>query len=427
MSTRARNLLAVTYMALLVLWAAGYFFLISKLLVRHELLWHLSHGSIFYVDFCNEYMAGQLAAAGADIYDRQVQFQWWNRFLSPYHIDQTIFLQSPPYFFCLMVPFGLLPAETAYMVYTVLTVGFAWICLALLLHSRGSFTRRQIFVFIAATTASLPGFEALRHGQLSWWFLGMFCLYWQALIKDKPFMLAAILAFISVKPQFIPFLLIPLFAGRRWRALAAYGAAQAAIIALAGLVVGWDNVWGWPAVLFHAETTGEVVGVNPAYMVNIRALLSRFLDQGLALSISFAATGIGLILLYICWRVAFNRPGQLAAWAMSATVVLSILDSPHCHLFDCLLLALPAALTAPALSLFAALKVKPATLRLWLCALILYPLFGVVVFTLREIIPGLKYESAPVIAYNFILAIACAGCFLAFARAGAGNSADIKE
>jgi hypothetical protein len=61
---------------------------------------------------------------------------------------------------------------------------------------------------------------------------------------------------------------------------------------------------------------------------------------------------------------------------LALTVVIGLTCSPHCYFHDCLLLAVPAALTIDSLSLAAVLKIKTLSQKLWTLMLLLIPLLG---------------------------------------------------
>jgi hypothetical protein len=67
---------------------------------------------------------------------------------------------------------------------------------------------------------------------------------------------------------------------------------------------------------------------------------------------------------------------ELRLWALAMTMVAAVTLSPHSHVFDCVLLAIPAALTLPTLSLVDALRIEKQSLRWWSVTFIVFPILS---------------------------------------------------
>jgi hypothetical protein len=71
---------------------------------------------------------------------------------------------------------------------------------------------------------------------------------------------------------------------------------------------------------------------------------------------------------------------DICRWLISITFVLALIVSPHTHYFDCLLLAIPAALTLPTIDLPALIFKSGGAAglgrwhRIWCIVLLVYPI-----------------------------------------------------
>jgi len=408
-----RNLLSFGYVCLLLSWLLGFVFLLAKLFLNHQLFFYRQADQLHYQDFVNVYMSGSLVYSGNghSIYDPATQLAWWNHFLAPIHIDKALYWQYPPFFFSLMTPLALFPIALAFLLWTALSLTVGLAAILLLLKARRCFSRLDVALFCLGVLASLPSWMTLRMGHLAYFMLGLFALFYWSWVTRRDLPGGVALAMCSIKPQYLIFLLLPTLAACRWKLIACALVAELILIILAWATVGFENVIGYPNVLFHVETSATVHGVNPEQMISLRACLSQILPQTVALPVSLVVCFACLIALFLAWRLAIRRQGQAIPWAMALTVTAGLLVSPHTHFYDCLLLALPAALTLPNLNIWQALEEPDAAFRTWCLTLLIYPLIGVFLFAAWEFIPGAIHQPLPTMIVNLILLISAILCF----------------
>lgn len=185
---------------------------------------------------------------------------------------------------------------------------------------------------------------------------------------------------------------------------------------LAALFIGPENIVGYPKVLTMAESSSRFIGVNPQYMVSIRGAFSTFVPHKTAMFITISILLVSLLPLALVSRIVIKRSSSYLVgcrWLVSISVVLALIVSPHSHYFDCLLLAVPAALTLPTLDPVALIlkNGQAAHLsvwhRIWCGILLAYPLISWPI----NFVPGLQslgareLEGMVFLTINLVLAV----------------------
>jgi hypothetical protein len=381
-----RNLAAFGYICFLVLWLAGSLLLLARIAAANELLVSFHDQTLVFSDFVNCYWSGQLTMSNLrhEIYNATVQLDSFNRLIAPAHVDKVCVIQYPPMFFLFMAPMTVLPINLAFLAWCAVSIGLGIWGLSTILHDTGRYSMRQIALFLLAVCVFLPAWMTIRMGQLAWWVVALaaaFCLAWK---RRRDVICGAILAISTVKPQYTPFLALPVLGAQRWKVLIAAAFFEAVLLGACILIYGLDNVVGYPSFLMHAESSSVYAGVHPEKMVSLRGLLSSFLPQSVVLPVSFVALAASLSLLWV-WHAASKGDKQLLPWAMGLTVVFALVVNPHVHFYDCLLLSVAAGLTLPTVNLFAAVKLQPVSLRVWTSLLLLYPILSCGLFVYWDV------------------------------------------
>lgn len=328
-------------------------------------------------DFFQYYQASQLAVSelSHQVYDPVVQSEWFNKLIAPLHSDKIFYNQQPPYFYPLLIPLSFLPANFAYTTWCVLqtTLGLTAVWLV---SRQGLLSERQRKIFLLGVLASFPAYICLWHGNTSFWLLGFLGLYVHFLYQKKDFFAGVMLSLSTIKPQYAFVMSIPMFGMWRWKALIAAILTEVTLLVLAVVVIGWQNVIGYPAIVTNAESNPLFIGVKPQVMASIRGIFAQFLTIKESLQATTAIMFISLIPLLILWiKTGKANSDNRLRWAWALTVMLAILVSPHTHVFDCVLISLAAVLTMPTLSLID-LKPLPTWQRIWCVILILFPPLG---------------------------------------------------
>lgn len=325
-------------------------------------------------DFFQYYQASQFALSDLSrhVYDPEVQREWFNKLIAPLHSEKIFYNQQPPYFYPLLIPLRFLPANLAYptwcLLQTALGLTAVW-----LVSREGLLNERQRKIFLLGVLASFPAYICLWHGNTSFWLLGFLGLYIHFLYQKKDFAAGVMLAMSTIKPQYAFVMSMPILGMWRWKALVAAIVTEVILLALAVVVIGWENVIGYPQVVTNAESNPAFIGVKPQVMASIRGIFAQFLTIKGSLQATTAIMFVSLIPLLVVWiKTARANSSVRVRWAWALTIMLAIFVSPHTHIFDCVLIALAAVLTMPTLSLIE-LKELPMWQRIWCALVILFP------------------------------------------------------
>jgi hypothetical protein len=267
--------------------------------------------------------------------------------------------------------------DQSFIAWCALSFTFAAWGLALILTKERGFTIIAAVAFMLGTFVSFPSLLTLRYGQVAWFLLGAASLYYYFWIRGKDFLAGFFLALISLKPNYAIYMAIPAFAQRRWKIILAGFLTEVVLLVMAGLSLGWQVVLDYPKNLYYVETSTRNFGVFPERMTCMRAVFARFVDIPKALALSnylYFAVVIGLFFLWFYY--AKRKPGdkQIQNWLMAITVLATIVFSPHTHVYDCILLALAAAITLPTVDLFSLPRQGRPSHYIWCVIFILFPI-----------------------------------------------------
>jgi hypothetical protein len=409
-----RLLILIVYLAFFALSAVASINLLRVPIADPLWYFHCPPGTYQLIDFSQFYQAGQLAISkySHQIYDPEVQNQWACALVAPYVPAKIFYNQSVPFLYVLLIPFGLLPYNQAYIAWCLFTMALALLALFLLISRQGYLKGPARGLFLAGVLASIPSYLTIWHGQTTFLLTAAFALMALLLMQKRDLLAGLSLALTTFKPQYmLPFIALAWGMDRK-RVLLALCLFEALLMAVAAAFIGPENIIGYPKVLAGAESTSRFIGVNPQYMASMRGLLSTFLPHKTAMVITTGLLLAALLPMALIARAVIRRT-QLdqsgCRWLISITFVIALIVSPHTHYFDCLLLSIPAALTLPTVDL-AALMCKRGSAsglslwhRIWCCILLLYP----PVSWLINFIPGgaRELEGMIFLAINMALAV----------------------
>jgi hypothetical protein len=341
-----RRLFLFFYSAFAVLSLVGLILISSKYLAAG------GPDSSSYADFTGYYRSARIVLSSdrTRIYDRDLQLRYFNELAAARKSTEPIYSQNPPYFFVLLSPFALLPLKLSFTLWIVLSALSVFAALYLLMKRLPDAKPATAFVFAVTALISAPGWIGISVGQMSCFIAALTTLFVIGFMRRQDLLCGLALALTTTKLQYVFLLSAPLLAAGRWRAIAWGIVAEAALLSLSALVLGIDNVIKYPGLLFSAETTKDYQGVFPEYMISLRGVLSLAMDRHAALLSSTLIVFAGIIPIFLLWRQQRRFDSrETAAWAMSVTIILALLLSAHTHIYDDILLVIPAALTLPLL------------------------------------------------------------------------------
>lgn len=345
------RLAPLLYLALLVIWnVIVYCYLIKLEIDRWPLCW----------DFIHYYQCGAMALSPDrfQVYNAQVQLDWTNKLISPAHADELWFVHFLPFVFPLMIPVALLPLKLCYVLWCTVST-FAGVSTFVAILKQRKWPVAAISGFCLAAVACFPAWFNAWFGQFAWFYLCLLALYFFSLREKKDLRSGMLLALLSIKPQYMPYLLAPPLVSRRWKALVAMFVCELILVLLAVLTIGWDNVVHQPFIMLSTEQQTGIMQANAANMVSLRGLLSLFVPDRAVLWVSFILNVAAFPVMWLVWAKAFRKEaGSMLNWAMAVTLLAILVLSPHSHVYDCLFVMLAAALTLPSFRLSSVLALR---------------------------------------------------------------------
>lgn len=328
------------------------------------LLWHLfllvfafARGLAGRMDFVSFYTGGTiiLQGLGPRLYDLAFQTRVQRAILGPEWTfrDGVLPFNNPPQFALAMVPFSLLPLNTAFGLWTALGLVTAGWAIRRLLRLVVRWNRQEYRMALLGFWALPPLGLALLHGQPSPFVLLCLTEWTIALKEGREFRAGVWLALAAIKPQAILFPALAVLAARRWRALA--GAGSAGLVILVGTAAALGPSI-WPDYLRWLAETGSYFGrfgVYPQVMYNLKGTLTLWLGAERAFliqAISAGALAVGTVVILALWaRTPWISQEPGFDFRLVFTVTLGALLSLHQNQHDTLVLALPAVLFYDAL------------------------------------------------------------------------------
>ena len=302
-----------------------------------------------------------------------VEFDWGNRGFSDFHngtyfptkafIDgkspysgavaqeYSLARETPPYspiVFIIHIPFALLPIEIArgaFFVYSLGVLGALAFCS--LRMARQSFRWFDFLAIWNLLLLSRPGHLTLFTGYFTAEIV-LGCVLALHFATKKPWLSGLALVLASIKPNFVlPLILMMLFA-RNFKAVA-WGILFCAITAGAG--VGWlSHERGFASVFEEVQSGQKALHVEPTEMpvntwtrLDLTGMFAKVINWAPGDSVYLVVMAIMLVAVGLL--VLRKSPGNLrggAASPQSLFICVGVLLSIYHHVYDCLLIAVPA-------------------------------------------------------------------------------------
>jgi hypothetical protein len=279
------------------------------------------------------------------LYDLRTQAEFQSRVASVH-----IFYNHPPFETLVFLPLTCFGYRTAYMVWTLISVGLL-AAAALLIESRVSvsstifrYTRIPVdfgLAFVVFLTFA-PVTTCLLLGQDSMLMFLIYTLVFVLLQKRAEFRAGCVLACGLFKFQLIVPLVPILLLRRKWAAARGFALAGSLLILASIGVSGVQVLAAYPRFLLFESSHQQVAGFAPEYMPNIRGTLHLLVDGRLGSPVfaMLVALASGLVL----WLVAKHWRDEQLGLSFSAAVFATLLVSYHLYDYDLTLLLLPIAI-----------------------------------------------------------------------------------
>lgn len=343
-----------------------------------ETVYTHENGVFQSVDFISYYAIGNILKSkkSHELYDPAVQMEFFNDAIKPLKLEVSVYNQYPPFYYLLFVPFTVLPIRTAFfswLALTSLTGGLALI----LLSTRGSGLSKMGAAFVALSTlASFPGFNVFTFGLASWLFLAFFCLFYWSLISNNQLRSGINLGLLAMKPHYMVSALVPALFVKSKTIFLSLLATVILLCLSAGIVAGFENVLGYSKAIVIADSSNLTSNLYPERMICLRQILTFFLARDQALLLSLVVFFLSLIASGWLFHQSIVEKKFPLPWAISLSILLLLLFSPHQHVNDCILIAICTVLTVPSIRPSILFGIKPWSLRIWCGLLLIYPVLS---------------------------------------------------
>jgi hypothetical protein len=394
-----------TYLCVLFCWAANAYIEIGHYFVSKTLFARVLDGKPYVNDFVLYYLAAKLAARGSavNIYDPGIQEAVVEQIVAPVKPDLNFYMQYPPYFFSAISPLSVLSIGTAYIVWVVSWIVVTTISLWLFVKDSITTVFGRVFA-VVAVLATFPCWLTVELGQATLFQLPATVAYFLLLRRDKPFLSGLISGILFVKLQYVPiYLLCGLIIGR-WQYAAGAAISACALALLALITLGSDNLAVYPHALLFAETSNKVSGISVYSMQNVRGELFILFgrETGFTHAIIIAAYGLSILVIAAMWIKLYPRLSTTLTrekafnYCAGATVLLMLCSSPHTHVHDFVMAAIPAILFYPlCLSTSTSAVQKALKFAIVSAPLLTWIFFiGQVVFIVAKMEPYLLWSAA---------------------------------
>lgn len=297
-------------------------------------------------DFVHFYQFGTIVRSPerSHAYDPETQNRLLEKIMRPGETVPISFLhESVPYFGLFMTPFTLLPIDAAQVCFNLVTLTFGCFGLMLLLKLRDDLKLWQKATIVAGIIGSYPSIYTLSIGQATWLLAGIVSCYIYLFIKKKDILSGIFLALTTIKFQYLIFLAIPVLVARRMKLIIAAVIAELLLLLVSAQVIGWQAILSYPQYLYNTDIN---LPVKAQGMMSTRAVFSMLMPQAPATYCSLAVAVGACVILALSWKLVDRSQSKESTWALMAlTIVAALVFSPHTHVYDALLLAVPAVLT----------------------------------------------------------------------------------
>lgn len=301
----------------------------------------------------------------------------------------------PPHTAALFAPLGLIPLDTAFVLWSLLQLGMLAGLLATLHQMARDWAPHERWLLFSGVIAFPPLFYGFILGTFSLWALVCLLLTYQALTRQRDAWAGGWLVLATFKPQSVFMAGVMLLGARRWWALASGAAIGGIFFLLSSALIGWHI---WPTFLRLLLSDDFTISYNAQIMHNLKGLLLGWFGDTSAPLIR-QISGLGLVLgsaLTIwLWRGRWQPAAITFAPRFALTVLIGVFFSPHLYPQDSIVLLAVAVLFYSYLR-----QQRPTHLRSYAIFVLLCPLL----FLLSRFVIGTSLGIRPPLVIMLILA-----------------------
>jgi hypothetical protein len=286
----------------------------------------------------------------------------------------------------------------------LLSTTLAMLALILLARLAGRNSIETVGILLG-TQASMPAWYCLSLGQTSWFFIAFFGAFFLFLITRREVALGAVMVLTAIKAQYAILMVIPMLVCRRFRGLAVAFLLCCVLCAISAQLIGWNNVFNYPITVGKMASSRDLDYAFVAHtLVSLRGPLTVLLPWSVSIVFSAILSVAGLGALIWIWHRAKGGTPSSLLWACALTIVIGLVTSAHSHIYDCLLLSIPAVLTLPALRLEKLLRLESLSLKIWSLLFYFYPLFSLAYYTFHQSLGAFDFLPFTLINIGMVIA-----------------------
>lgn len=321
------------YLILLCLWTVFSYCMLAYLHVVH---FPMFMDFVHLLTLADSVSSGQCAMA----YDYKTHLGLVNQRISPVHLDGIDLPHLPIHQALLALILVALPTGPAYLVFCLASFGIGIWTIWKILPAGGAGER---FKYLLLVFSSFPSLQSLWFGQVTWFLFSILAFLAAALRENRRLMSQVALIFLSLKFQYLPAFAAGQLIRFGLKGIAIVIPGVLAVALLDYLILGLDGCSRYLQCIGSPDPKADL-------MVSFLGL-STLVSGGsvpLALQVLMMTAGLGIIVL--AWLKAKSNWQEGLKWAVSLTVLISLLFSPHSHAYDAMLALIPVLITLPYLT-----------------------------------------------------------------------------
>jgi hypothetical protein len=348
-------------------------------------------GKVKGTDFLHFYVMGSIAREGRweQLYDVQAH-QARAQAVVPGSTDTLYIPVESPQLALLFAPLAAQRYTIALALWLAIAVAtYAGSCLLMWRDCRALHPHRAIVI---ASCAAFPGLNSeILHGQTACLSLAAIALALFALRREWRFGAGMTLGFLVFKPHWVLAAGAVFVAAREWRVVAGLILSAFAQVALTYLAVGGSVMRSYTGMLGTIPRIARLLEPQPGD--SLKGFFDVFVPYEPAAMLAYGTAAV--VVALIAARVW--RSGESIDIRLSAIVLAVILISPHVNVYDLILVAPIAFMSANWLTLVAN-DGRGKALSIWLCILLAAPFVGQLPAVIR-----LQFSVTAMIAMLFLL------------------------
>ncbi|HEV2118185.1 MAG TPA: glycosyltransferase family 87 protein [Terriglobales bacterium] len=301
-----------------------------------------------YPDFTAFYAAGKCLqrGLGSQLYSMETQARIQLEFASGVKIrNGPLPFTHPPFEAALFIPFAVLSYPGAYWAWNTVSL---LLLLAFLLVLRSHVPQlrawSEALPFLCGL-AFFPVFICLLQGQDSLLLLLLFGLTFAAMKGGRDFVAGICLGLALFRFQLVlPVMAVVLLRGR-WKVVAGFALAAAALTGVSAAVVGWGQLLSYPRELLQISHAQAATAMNPKNMPNLRGIVSVLFGEGNLAHGVVALLSLSLLGL-AAWRWHADARQPDFDLGFGLTLAVAVIVSYHLMAHDLSILLIPLLLAA---------------------------------------------------------------------------------